>query len=299
VSCWINIGYEVIFTDVSPANLNMTSTHLKEIFEKDINKEIGTVFYTALLGFFGDLNECKRLTEEHGARFLMDNCEATLSAIGLFPNKVTDLLNFSTCSTSLFYSHFSTSGTEGGLVICEDEDEANFYRMMRSHGLTRGMPEKYKNPKVSPEFDFALMGSNYRSSNLQAYMALLDFKRSIKYSIRNRFSILNEFYLNIDRSKFDNFWQEERGVVTPLALPIICKTDELKIKAELYCKSNGIMTRPIIGGVLCEHTAFKGKCDSNDYPIALNAHRRGFYIGLNKNVTKKMAKELALELNQL
>lgn len=300
VSPFYNSGYEVVFTDVAPNNLNMTSAHLKEVLAKDVNKEIGTVFYTALLGFFGDLHECKRLTEEHGARFLMDNCEATLSGInGPLPGEKINLLNFATSSTSLFYSHFLVSGTEGGLIVTQDESEADFFRMMRSHGLTRGMPEKYKNPKVSPEFDFALMGSNYRSSNLQAYMASLDFRRAIEYSINNRADILREFYYWLDMNKFEDFTQEEPGFVTPLALPIVCKTEEMKIKVETYCKLMGAQTRPIIGGCLCEHTAFKGKCDSGDYPVALNAHKKGLYVGINKNVTLKMAKKLAQELSKL
>lgn len=299
VSVWINAGYEVVFTDVAPHNLNMTSEHLKEVFAKDLNKEIGTVFYTALLGFFGDLHECKRLTEEHGARFLMDNCEATLSGIAThLPGENTNLLNFCTSSTSLFFSHFVVSGTEGGLIVTQDEEEANFYRMMRSHGLTRGMPDKYKNKAVSPDFDFALMGSNYRSSNLQAYMASLDFERGIKYCRNERMKIFRAFYDNLN-DNYEMFYQVEPGYITPLAIPIICKTDELKIKLELFCKLMGIATRPVIGGVLCEHTAFKGLCDSADYPVALNTHKRGLYIGINKNVTVEMAFNLAQDLNRL
>jgi len=304
VTPWIHAGYEIVFSDVSENNFNIYSNHLKEIFAKDKDKEIGTVFYTALLGFFGDLHECKRLTEEHGARFLMDNCEASFSEI-YQESKESDenikLMNFSTSSTSIFYSHFTTSGTEGGLIACETEEEADWFRMFRSHGLTRGMPEKYKNKKVDPMFDFALLGSNYRSSNLQAYMALLDFDRSLEWSENNRFAILealrNEL-TSIASDKFTSFNQIE-GKVIPLAIPIIAKNKDLRIKAEKFCKENRIETRPIIAGCLCEHTAFKGMCSSRNFPISMKAHRNGFYIGLNKDVTVEMAKELARELSKL
>jgi dTDP-4-amino-4,6-dideoxygalactose transaminase len=303
VSVWINAGYDVVFTDVSPVNLNMTSEHLKEVFSKDINKEIGTVFYTALLGFYGDILECKRLTEAHGAKFLMDNCEATLSLHHEYVGHDADwLMNFSTCSTSLFFSHFVISGTEGGLILTKNKDEADFYRMMRSHGLTRGMPDKYKNPSVSPMFDFALLGSNYRSSNLQAYMASLDFKRGTKYSARKyRQKIYNTFSLNLRVDKF-NTCQQINGYpddVIPLAIPIICKDKTLKNEVELYCRLNGIETRPIIGGCLLAHTAFKGYGDTRDFPVAMHVHDCGLYVGINKNVTEKMAFDLAQELNKL
>jgi len=303
VSVWINAGYDVVFTDVSPVNLNMTSDHLKDVFAKDTKKEIGTVFYTALLGFYGDILKCKRLTEKHGAKFLMDNCEATMSLHHEYIGRDADwLMNFSTCSTSLFFSHFVISGTEGGMILTKNKNEADFYRMMRSHGLTRGMPEKYKNPNVSPMFDFALLGSNYRSSNLQAYMASLDFERGTHYSARgHRQKIYNALSINLRVDKFDTCQQvnDNPDDVIPLAIPIICKDKILKNKVELYCQSNGIETRPIIGGCLLVHTAFKGYGDAKDFPVAMHAHECGFYIGINKNVTEEMAFDLAKELNNL
>jgi len=306
ITPFIHSGYDIVFSDVAPNNLNIYSYHLKEIFAKDINKEIGTVFYTALLGFFGDLHECKRLTEEHGARFLMDNCEATFSYIeGKLPGESKNLMSFATSSTSFYWSHFAVSGTEMGMITCETQEEFEWYSMMKCHGLTRGMPDKYKNVSVSPDFDFALLGSNYRSSNLQAFMALLDIERATDFSLNKRKKIFDAFYFGLDGLKFDSFSQTnmgaapEHGRISPLAIPIIAKTKELKVKAELFCKLNGVQTRPLIGGCLCKHTAFKGICKAEDYSVSLNAHETSFYIGLNKNVTEKMAFELAQDLNKL
>jgi dTDP-4-amino-4,6-dideoxygalactose transaminase len=302
VSVWLNASYDVVFTDVSPVNLNMTPEHLKEVFAKDVKKEIGTVFYTALLGFYGDILECKRLTEAHGAKFLMDNCEATLSLYRKYPGSRPDwLMNFVTCSTSIFYSHFVASGTEGGIIATKNKDEADFFRMMRSHGLTRGMPEKYKNPNVSPAFDFALLGSNYRSSNLQAFMASLDFQRGINYSFAQRQKIFNALTINLRPDKFDVIQQanDYPDDVIPLAIPIICKNKTLKNEVELFCRLNGVETRPVIGGCLLAHTAFKGYGDTRDFPVAMHVHDCGLYVGINKNVTEEMAFDLAQEFNKL
>jgi CDP-6-deoxy-D-xylo-4-hexulose-3-dehydrase len=304
VSPWVHAGFDIVFMDVDPRNLNITSEILKK--ELCTDDSIGTVFYTALLGFYGDLEECKLITEIYGAKFLMDNCEATLSkyydsSIGNRKN----VMALATSSTSLFYSHFVTTGTEGGLIATNSQDEADWFRMMRSHGMTRGMDEKYKNPKVDSNFDFALLGSNYRSSNLQAYMGLLDFGRSIKFSINKRIEIFSEFYNHLDTSlngkyeKFSALTSMDAEYSVPLAIPIICKTRDQRIKVETFLKAAGVATRPIIGGCLLEHTAFKGFGWSKDYPVAMNAHEKGLYIGLNKNITLKMARELAQDLNKL
>lgn len=303
VSPFIYSGYEIVFSDVTRGNFNISADILREILNKDIDKEIGTVFYTALLGFHQDLIKCKELTEAHGARFLMDNCEASFSRFVKFENgqnKFNSILNLVTCSTSIFYSHFTTSGTEGGLIFTQDDEEANWYRMMRSHGLTRGMPEKYKNPNVNQEFDFALIGTNYRSSNLQAYMASLDFGRAVKFS-GMRCLLMLEFIRRISSSYRSLFSLDDLagGLTVPLAIPITCRSQDHRREVEKYLKDSGVVTRPIIGGCLLAHTAFKRYGDINDFPIAKELHECGLYVGLNKNVTSDMVKKLAEDLNKI
>jgi dTDP-4-amino-4,6-dideoxygalactose transaminase len=211
-----------------------------------------------------------------------------------------------TSSTSIFYSHFTTSGTEGGLIFTTDEEEYDWFRMMRSHGLTRGMPEKYKNPDVHPSFDFAFLGSNYRSSNLQAYMASLDLQRAFEFSSKERHALFDAFYLKISEhnKNIKMFYQADKngdldGEVVPLALPIIFKSRDMRIKAEMFCKLNGVETRPIIGGCLLAHNAFKEYGDVKDFPVAMNSHENGIYVGLNQNVTKDMVIRLAADLSNL
>lgn len=309
VTPWIHAGFEPVFVDVDPKNLNVYSHSLKEAFEKNVDNSIGTVFYTALLGFFGDLHECMVITRAYGAKFLMDNCEASFSSINV-SNGASEyakpLVALATSSTSIFYSHFTTSGTEGGLIFTTDEEEYDWFRMMRSHGLTRGMPEKYKNPDVHPSFDFAFLGSNYRSSNLQAYMASLDLQRAFEFSSQDRYALFEAFYLEIFEcnKNIKTFGQEDQngglgGKVVPLALPIIFKSRDTRIKAEAFCKLNSVETRPIIGGCLLAHNAFKSYGDIKDFPVAMNAHENGLYVGLNQNVTKDMVINLATDLSNL
>ncbi len=299
VSVWINFGFEPVFVDVSPDNLNVTPAGLTATLLRDTDKTIGTVFYTALLGFFNDLESCKVVTETHGARFLMDNCEASFSYVG-DETGTRSILNVATCSTSVFFSHYTSSGTEGGLIFTDDDEEANWYRMARSHGLTRGMPAKYRNSNVSPEFDFYLLGSNYRSSNLQAYMATLDFERAYQFSMTDRRAIFKAFTetLGDKYARFGND-EDELGVAVPLAIPILCKTKEQRVKVEAWLKENGVATRPLVGGCLLAHTAFRGYGEINDFPIAKWANESAIYIGLHPQLTVDIAKRLGEAMNEL
>lgn len=237
VSPYINLGFEPVFVDVESHNLNVGPEALSRAFAAHEPGTIGTVFYTALLGFFGDLFACKEVTENHGARFLMDNCEASFSSIQDNDGWNTwdvKLCSFATCSTSVFYSHFTTSGTEGGLIFTQNDEEAEWFRMARNHGMTRGMPDSYKNPKVSPDFDFYLMGSNYRSSNLQAYMAFLDFERGLALSDHRRRMFEAFQTLAWDhKSKIRLFHNGSvKGTAVPLAIPIVCEDEAKKNRVE-------------------------------------------------------------------
>lgn len=309
VTPWIHAGFEPVFVDVEEFNLNVSSQILQNAFIK--NENIGTVFYTSLLGFYGDIEKCKQITEINNAKFLMDNCESTYSKYinheDIWDQYDEYLMTFTTSSTSLFYSHFCTTGTEGGLIATNSDDENEWFRMMRSHGLTRGMPEKYKNPEVNPDFDFALLGSNYRSSNLQAFMGSLDFDRAFK-QIQHRKSIWSRFKDTLFSEEYDNETDKYRylyngdntdHLVVPLAIPILCQTREQKIKVETFLKCKGVQTRPIIGGNLLMHTAFKKYGNPKDFRVAMKIHENGIYIGLNKDITLKMAEELAKDLAKL
>lgn len=302
VSPWINFGFEPVFVDVDIDTLNVNSTEIENAFQK--NSGIGTVFYTTLLGFFDDILNSKKITESNGARFLVDNCESSFSYYdplsGDKNSKPISILKLATCSTSIFFSHLTMSGTEGGLIFTESDEEADWFRMARSHGLTRGMPEKYKNPDVSPDFDFYLMGSNYRSSNLQAYMAMLDFERAYKLC-EHRQEVC--FYLNLllDDLKYYNINtpDERNDLFCPLGIPIVSSTVRQKERVEKMLKERGVVTRPLIGGCLLAHTAFRKYGKINDFPNAKFLHERAIYIGLNKDITKEMAIKLVLDLNKI
>ena len=304
VSPWDYVGFKIKFTDIED-NLNMGLSRMSQAL--DLDASIGTVFYTTLLGHAGDIEAMKAECDKRGVRFLLDNCESSFSE-----TRQQHFCNVATSSTSIFVSHFTTSGTEGGLIFCQKQEEADWYRMMRSHGMTRGMDPKYRNPNVEEMFDFYLMGSNYRSSNLQAYMASLDFHRALKFS-DERQNIQNAFFRtlaeNIEYGKSSKYslchWStpNAKGFV-PLSIPIvsnIAERDESLIdRVKNYCKNNGVQYRQIVGGNLARQTAFKKfNLNPKDFYYADWVHRNGIYVGLNQEISVDMAIKLAQDLTKL
>lgn len=297
VSPWILLGFKPIFIDVT-SNLCSSGDQVAKALEK--NKNVAAVFYTSLLGLDGDLARVRHICDEWEVPLFLDNCESSFSLTPAhrYPSEgLTHICNVVPCSTSFYFSHHTSGNQEGGMIFCQSINEANFYRMARNHGMTRDMPSFYKNPDADPRFDFYLLGSNHRSSNLIAYMALLDFDRARKFS-RQRQLLALSFAHHLDEHKFDKAHRLLNYGI-PLAIPIVAKELETMLKVKQYLKQNGIEFRPIVGGNLLRHTAFKGYGDPRDFPKAEHIHNCGIYIGLHPGVTAQMVNELTSALNSL
>lgn len=306
-SVFINLNFEPIFVDATLLNLCASIRSIEIALLR--NPDVGTVFYTTLLGYSENIYDLIELCKKYNVKLMLDNCESSFSKQfdDVSGNQIS-FNNFVTSSVSCYFSHHTSGNGELGLIFCQNEEEADWFRMMRNHGMTRGMPSKYRNKEVDAAFDFYLMGSNYRTTNLGCYMALLDFDRAEKFSREQRINISNYFYHHLDQEKFEcsqgeSATEEGRGLI-PLALPIIVKQKanrpDLIDKVKGYLAAKSCETRGIIGGFLGVHTAFKKyNLKPEDYPRCMWMHKNGIYLGLNIHVSLKMAKEIAQGLSKL
>lgn len=303
ISPWVNLGFEPIFMDVG-YNLCSSSIHVSQAIKKAGAGNVAAVFYTSLLGLTGGVEDLMHICDKEGVKFYLDNCEASftkelMTEPGDWQQFHRHICNVVTSSTSLYFSHHTSGNQEGGLIFCQDEEENEWYRMARNHGMTRGMPDQYKNSLVDPSFDFHLMGSNYRSTNLLAYMCSLDFDRALEFA-HERQCISEEFSYGLDRTKFE----VPHGILResiPLSIPIVVRPSQVGLldRVKGYLKANGVEYRPIVGGNLLYQTAFKQYGNPKDFPYADYIHNFGLYVGLHTGVTRKAAVNLAQELSKL
>ena len=296
VSPWIQLGFKPLFIDVC-SNLCSSSTQVGEALK---HKNLAAVFYTTLLGLAGDAGRIERICDSMGVPLYLDNCESSFSSEadeGSNYIKIKHICDICTCSTSFYFSHHTSGNQEGGMIFCQTDHEANWYRMARNHGMTRGMPDIYKNPDANPWFDFYLPGSNHRSSNLLAYMASLDFQRAVDF-IPRRVELAEAFSRKLDPVKYDLPHRHLYDYV-PLTIPVICRE---KVKIKKVCElldSMGVEHRPVVGGNLLRHTAFLLYGKAEKFPRAQYIHNNGLYIGLHTGVTMEMVRELTDALNLL
>lgn len=293
VSPWIQEGFVPVWCDIS-TNLCAPVDAIAKIIKTDQDGEIRSVFYTTLLGQADYLPELRAICVSLGVKLMLDNCESSFSSA----TSGEHFCSFGLSSTSFYFSHPATTGTEGGMIFCESDADADWFRMMRNHGLTRGMPERYRNEEADPAFDFHLPGTNARSSDLQAHMGSLIFKRSLAFC-EERKKLSSLFYATLDAAHFCDVTQGNCS--HPLmALPIV--PNPVNRRGHRHVSALlarlGIEHRPIVGGNLLRHTAFKQFGNAKLFPRAEWLHDNCAYVGLHAGVTESMVVELAMELNR-
>ena len=292
VTPFIKCGFEPVFVDVKLNDLSMDLDQVENILKED--KDVGTIFITALLGISPDIDRLNYLKTKYKVRIMIDSCESTFTKF-----RGRNIASFFTSTTSTYFGHMLQS-VEGGFVFTNDEKEYELFNMIRNHGMYRHLPpenqEKYKNPEVDPLFDFYCIGNNFRNSDIHAYIGLLDFKRVPLYTFHRKFC--GEIFTSLlDQNSF--YKVQVKNEDNLFSLPIIAKNKETIDKIKKFCVSEGIEYRPIIGGNLLKQTAFKKYAKTGDYPNAEILNQNGLYVGLHYGVTAEQINKFVNTINKI
>ncbi len=302
VSPWINLGFNPKFIDV---NLNDFSMDLKKLdnYLKDNYKKVNTVFITSLIGVTPDILTAKQICNSYNVTLKLDNCE---NIFGSYSGK--HVCSELTSSTSLYFGHQTTTGSEGGIIFTNSDDEMVSYVLNRSHGLTRELLnydlgkkyyKKITNDEVNEQFDFNTLGSNFRMSNIAAFMGSLDFEKLDTY-IKSRKQlykvysdlISNDFILPKEYNSRENVM-----FCLPIILKDKCHKKMNKIKHLL--RNLEIEYRPIISGNLLRQTCYKKYENYKDFKNAEHLHNYGVYVGLHPKLKQRQIYLLTRKLNIL
>jgi CDP-4-dehydro-6-deoxyglucose reductase, E1 len=312
VSPFIREGFKPHFIDITLKDLSI-NLELLEKYLIDNHKKVACVFITSLLGFSPNIDELFRLEKKYNVRIMMDNCESTLTKyeFGGFNWGETSNISYPFTSTTSTYFGHCLNTNEGGFIFTNNQEEYEKFLLYRNHGMTRSLInpsfmfevndniyEKYRNPKVDARFDFYNLGNNFRNTEFNAFLGLLDLKKANTY-LKLRRLLYEYFYSDLNYSRYIIIGPAACDV--PFSLPIIVKGDDkdkriLKIKE--YCEKNSIETRPIISGCLLNQTAFKKFGDIKNYPISQYIENYGLYVGLYSKLKKEKIIKLVDYLNR-
>lgn len=293
VAPFIREGFLPHFIDINLDDFCFNYDKLRK-FVEDNRDNIACVFPTSLLGFVPNISKLLDICQKNEIKLMFDNCENTLGSYnGL------NVCGFETCTTSTYFGHHLQS-VEGGFVFTNSKEEYDYFLMLRNHGMVRSVddPSQYSNADVDSKFDFYCLGSNFRSSDINAFIGNLDLAKADAHAM-TRIYLYDKYQESLNSNKFILPKNFNNRTHVAFCLPVIFKDASKKKQALNFCFDEGIETRPIISGNLLRQTCLK-KYD--DYKLFENSellHNNAFYIGLHTKLKDRDVDKLVNYLNTI
>jgi CDP-6-deoxy-D-xylo-4-hexulose-3-dehydrase len=219
---------------------------------------------------------------------LEDSCESIGST---YNDKRTG--SFGLMSSFSFYFGHHLSTIEGGMICTDDFDLYNILKSIRAHGWDRDLDEPFKT-ELKSKYDvnefkdlytFYYPGFNLRSTDLQAYIGLLQMDKIEKVvSVRN--SNYNLYHENIK----NDYWKikpTDNSFISNFAYPII--TPKIKELVQAL-KDNEIETRPLICGSIVNQPFwidnFGDTINYLEFQMAEKVDKFGLYLPNNHQLKR-------------
>jgi CDP-6-deoxy-D-xylo-4-hexulose-3-dehydrase len=290
--CWstsvwpiIQMGLVPVFIDVDPLTMNMNI----DLLENLITPEVKGIVAVHILGNCTNMKKLMEIVSKHKLFLMEDTCESLGS---LFNKKM--LGTFGDFGTySFYYSHHITT-IEGGMVVCDDDEDYELLKCLRAHGWTRYLKNKAEleemHKEVDPRFLFVNVGYNFRPMETQGAMGSVQLTKLNNKNcarIYNHDAIVNKL-LNDSRNCniFDTPIALDGAEPAWFGLTLILSDKYKHHMNDLlkYLTENKVENRPIVTGNFARQPIFKFmgiEVEPSSYVGAEILHTRAFFIGLS------------------
>ena len=272
-------GFQLNFVDVNKDTLNIDVDKV----EAAIDAETCAIFAVNLLGNSCDYKRLNEIAEKHGLMLIEDNCES-LGAINTDSDMYTGTIGHMG-SFSFFFSHHLQT-MEGGMIVCQNGEDADYLRSLRAHGWCRDLPDNSKiyqktGDPFKDSFTFITPGYSVRPLEMSGAIGSVQLK---KWPEMRRQRILNaEYFTNKFKDLFGVRIQKEIGSSSWFGFSIILENHLKGKRNELVKKlrENGVECRPIVAGNFMKNPVidYMTYLDHNDYDNANYIHDHGLFIG--------------------
>tara|TARA_X000001382_G_scaffold109025_1_gene85108 strand:+ start:417 stop:1577 length:1161 start_codon:yes stop_codon:yes gene_type:complete len=282
-------GFRLKFVDVDPNTWNLDVEKLRDA----IDGNTCAIMAVNLLGNSCNYAKIKQLCEQHDLKLIEDNCE---SMGAKYHNNYTGTIGLAG-SFSFFFSHHIQT-MEGGMVLCQNKDDAEYMRSLRAHGWVRDLPADsplYK--KTGNAFDdnfiFATPGYNVRPLEMSGAIGSVQLKKwpqieETRVNNAKHFVQLfgNKPFLRIQqivgKSSWFTFGIVLDGELKGRRAEIVKALDEAGIQNRPLASRN-FLKQPVMREL--DHIA------SGEMTAADDIHDNGFFVGNgSKDITEELDK---------
>lgn len=271
-----------VFVDVDPNYYEIDSHQI----EKHITKRTRAIMPVHLFGQSCDMDSIMQIAKKYNLRVIEDSCESLFTK---YKGKPVGSLGDVSCY-STYVAHFIVTGV-GGLACTNNDNLAILMRSLMFHGRNniylKIEDDDTGNKKrlldiTSKRFQFEHVGYNYRVTEMESALGLIELKKWKTIIIRRQ---RNADFLTKNLSRFSEYLQlpkirpeTEHGF---MLYPIVIKNNEVnREKLIVYLETHGIETRYLMP--LLNQPVYKKLFGNNleqKYPTAKYLNKNGFIIG--------------------
>ncbi len=274
-------GATPVFVDVSTETFNMDP----EQVASKVTANTKAIIPVHLFGLCADMDAIKSAIPDH-VHILEDAaCAAGAKYKGTFAGALGDGASFS------FHPRKSITTGEGGMVTTNNNDLFEKMNQMRNHGASVSEEQRHNGPKPYILPDFNELGFNYRMTDLQGSIglvqlekldSLIDERKQWAGWYREQLAEIPWLRLPQEPTNGRHGWQSYVTYVDPELAP--CSRNEIMEKLQ----EQGISTRP---GTHAVHmlTYYRDKFGliDDDFPGARDCNANTMAIPLHNRMTSE------------
>jgi CDP-6-deoxy-D-xylo-4-hexulose-3-dehydrase len=268
----MQLGMKPELIDVSPLSWGMDVSALRKTFNDRLpyfSPRVVTVVHT--IGCPVDMNEIVGVQSDHGFLLLEDCCSSYGSTInGRKVGTYGDMSSF-----SMYFAH-QMSTIEGGIISTDNKELYNLLLMMRSHGWAKDLDQEsevslattHGRLDFNRSFTFYVPGFNVRSTDLQAYLGLMQLDR-IDDFVSRRIQNHNLYIDIIKELRLDVSYQMTpyNTEVCSISFGLKFATHGERKRAAWALQEGGVDIRPLGGGSMGSQPFWVNKYGKIHLPI--------------------------------
>jgi len=190
-------GATPVFADVDPVTNNI----IPEEIARRLTANTKAVIVVHLFGLCADIDAIRAVVPTHVKIIEDAACAAGANYKGISAGALGDAAAFS------FHPRKSITTGEGGMVTTNDDELADIANKLRNHGAEISEEQRHKGPRpyLLPEFN--LLGFNYRMTDLQGAVGLVQLSKLDKFIA--------------EREHWAEFYHRELTTIDWLRMPVI------------------------------------------------------------------------------
>jgi len=264
-----------IFADVEPTTLNLNPS----IVRKKITKKTKAILPVHVFGHPADMDPIVEVAEKHGIYIIEDAAHALGAR---YKGRKVGSLEHIACFS--FYGDKIITTAEGGIALTNNEELAEKMRVLRNHGMNQH--RKFFHP---------VLGYNYKMSDIHAAIGIAQIRKLDSYIKKRR---KNVEYLNKSLRDLELRLPSEQNYAFNVYYAYHIVAEKGKNEAVKHVEKEGIETRPLLSLIPTQPPYQSLGYDSNDYPIAKNAHQKGFYVSNSPLLSEDELEHMASTLKE-